>query len=487
LASSLIRCHALELRAVLAQADGTWNFIAPHGAITRQGRFVSFESDATNLSGEPTQVNHVYIRDRDADGDGKLDELRAMKTIRIDVSTSGAAGSGSTFGGSALSQRGRFAAFASNAWNLIDGELDLNNTSDIYVRDRDVDRDRRFDEPGAVKTVRVSVSTSGALGEYYTVDPVISAAGRFVAFHSPSTTFVDDDTNLLSDVFVRDRDTDRDGIFDEPDAVATTRLSVAGDGTEGNGDSGAAGGIAGNGRFVVFDSLASNLIPDDTNGISDVFVRDRDTDRDGIFDEPGEVDTLRMSTSAAGDEGDAGSGAGVISANGRFVAFQSTATNLVEGDTNGVQDAFVHDRDTDRDGIFDEPDAVSTVRVSLSSGGEQGTLPSYLPFFAANGRLVSFTSMAPNLEGPGDPTDWTDAFVRDRDTDRDGIFDEPEAVATYRVGLTQAGVSPSGSSSLVQLSADGRWAAFNSEARDVVLPDIRYASYEVYVRGPFPR
>jgi hypothetical protein len=483
---AVARTERITVTTSGAQANGTSNSLAPHDTVTRHGRFISFESDAGNLSGEETQFySHGYVRDRDADRDGILDEPRAMKTVRVDVSTTGTPGLGTTFGAPALSESGRFAAFASNAFNLDPDYFNL--TANIFVRDRNTDGDRKFDEPGAVRTVQVSVSSSGAAGDYFSLSPVISGTGRFVAFDSFSTNLVDDDTNGVGDVFVRDRDTDRDGIFDEPDAVATTRMSLAGDGTEGNGQSGNPGAISGNGRFVVFDSIASNLVSDDTNGIWDVFVRDRDTDADGILDEPGAVGTVRMSTSSAGDEGNAGSGAGVLAGPGRFVAFQSSATNLVDGDTNGWDDVFVRDRDADRDGIFDEPDAVATVRVNVSTAGDQATLFSNLPSLSGNGRFVSFASVAPNLDGPGDPNDWTDAFVRDRDTDRDGIFDEPDAVATYRVGLTRAGSPPSGSTGAVQLSADGRWAVFSSQARDVVLPDIRYAFEEVYVRGPLPR
>jgi hypothetical protein len=466
-----------------AQANGGRSMSTAHDGLSRHGRFVSFESDATNLSGDENQLwDHGYVRDRDADGDRRLDESGATRTVRVDVSTNGVPAQGTTFGAPVLSENGRFAAFSSNAWNLIDGEFDLNNTSDIFVRDRDTDRDRVLDEPGAVKTVRVSLSSSGAVPDYYCQDPAISASGRFVAFHSLASTLVEDDTNLLLDVFVRDRDTDRDGIFDEPEAVATTRMSVAADGTEGNGDSGDLGGVSGNGRFVVFDSIASNLVPGDTNGSWDVFVRDRDTDRDGIMDEPGAVGTIRVSTSAAGEEANATSVSGGMSRTGRFVAVQSLATNLVDGDTNGTWDAFVRDRDTDRDGIFDEPDAVATVRVSLSTEGAEANAASWGVSLSGNGRFVSFGSTAGDLV-PVD-TNNGDAFVRDRDTDRDGIFDEPGAVSTFLVGLTQSGSQLTRDANGVQLSTDGRWAIFNSDANDVVVPDQYAWNTDVFVRGP---
>jgi Tol biopolymer transport system component len=150
-------------------------------------------------------------------------------------------------------------------------------------------------------------------------------------------------------------------------------------------------------------------------------------------------DTIRVSVDSSGnqaDEGPAGQGSyeASISANGRHVVFYSYASDLVEGDTNGRGDIFVRDRDTDADGVFDEPGFVSTERVSVSSSGNQGNGSSSTPSISSDGRFVVFVSEAQNLV-EGD-IGYRDVFVRDRDADVDGVFDEvnvptePKAAST---------------------------------------------------------
>src|SRR5437867_3390116 len=142
------------------------------------------------------------------------------------------------------------------------------------------------------------------------------------------------------------------------------RVSVDSAGNEGNGGSGGPA-ISADGRFVAFASYASNLVPGDTNGVADVFVHDRQT---GI--------TERVSVDSAGNEGNGGSSGPAISADGRFVAFASSASNLVPGDTNGVADVFVHDRQTG-----------TTERVSVDSLGNEGNGSSANPSISADGRV----------------------------------------------------------------------------------------------------
>src|SRR5207253_921856 len=137
--------------------------------------------------------------------------------------------------------------------------------------------------------------------------------------------------------------------------------------------------ISANGRFVAFNSRSTNLVPGDTNGTSDVFVHDRQTGT-----------TERVSVDNTGNQGNGGSGVVAISADGRFVAFVSSATNLVPGDTNGVADVFVHDRQTR-----------TTERVSIDSAATQGTCDITCPAISADGRFVAFVSTATNLV-PGD-------------------------------------------------------------------------------------
>src|SRR5438094_1790918 len=173
-------------------------------------------------------------------------------------------------------------------------------------------------------TERVSVDSAGNAANASSGAPAISADGRFVAFLSDATYLVPGDTNGEPDVFVHDRQTG-----------TTERVSVASDGTEGNPPAGAGNGkpaISAAGRFVAFDSSASNLVPGDTNR-QDVFVHDRLTGT-----------TELVSMDSVGIQGNGWSYSPAISADGRFVAFDSSASNLVPGDTDRAGDVFVRDR-----------------------------------------------------------------------------------------------------------------------------------------------
>src|SRR3989440_488453 len=174
--------------------------------------------------------------------------------------------------------------------------------------------------------------------------------------------------------------------------ASTKRVSVDSLGAQGIGDS-EGPSISADGRFVAFYSSAANLVGSDTNGVRDVFVRDRKTGK-----------TTRVSVDSHGAQGNGDSEGPSISADGRFVAFLSSASNLVGGDTNGVRDVFVRDRKTGK-----------TRRVSVDSHGAQGKGASFVPSISANGRFVAFSSVANNLVG-GDTNTASDVFVRDRKT-----------------------------------------------------------------------
>ena len=185
---------------------------------------------------------------------------------------------------------------------------------------------------------RVSVDSAGVQGDGPSLQSNISADslsadGRFVAFESDATNLVAGDSNGFTDVFVHDRQTG-----------ATTRISVSSAGVQGDLPS-YKPKISDDGRFVSFNSIASNLVAGDTNGTSDSFVHDRQTGT-----------TTRVSVDSAGVQGNRNSLETAISGDGRFVAFNSEATNLVTGDTNAQFDVFVHDRQTS-----------TTTRVSVDS------------------------------------------------------------------------------------------------------------------------
>ena len=171
-------------------------------------------------------------------------------------------------------------------------------------------------------TERVSIASDGTQGNGASIEAAISADGRYVAFQSPASNLVAFDTNSLSDIFVRDRQTG-----------TTERVSVATDGTQANGLSEQTE-ISADGRYVAFKSFASNLVAGDTNGTADVFVRD-------LVDDT----TERVSVGTAGGQSSGLSEQPAISGDGRYVAFQSFGSNLVAGDTNGLEDIFVRDRD----------------------------------------------------------------------------------------------------------------------------------------------
>ncbi len=253
----------------------------------------------------------------------------------------------------------------------------------------------------------------------------VSADGSVVAYASDATNLVADDQNGMTDVFVYARRTG-----------TTERVSVGGDGRGGDGLS-AGVALSGDGRFVAFASVASNLVPGDSNGVADVFVRDRELGT-----------TERVSVGAAGAQADGTSFGHVsISADGRFVAFRSFAANLVADDTNGATDVFVRDRQAD-----------TTERVSVGVHG-QGAGMSFWPSLSADGDSVAFASAADNLV-PNDQNRAIDVFVRHRSggtTERMSIADPDREPTSASIGFPM-------------LSGDGAVVAFSSSAREL-LPD----------------
>jgi Tol biopolymer transport system component len=372
--------------------------------ISADGRYVVFQSVAPDLvPGDTNNEGDVFVHDR-----------QTGETTRVSVDSAGNQANGESSGG-AISADGRYVSFGSKASNLVPGDTNecdfpyqpLHPCEDVFVHDRLTG-----------ETTRVNVDSAGNQANYGSVPADISADGRYVVFTSYASNLVPGDTNECyspvwgpcPDVFVHDRLTGE-----------TTRVSVDSAGGQANDYSGG-GSISDDGRHVVFSSVASNLVPGDTevcgslpsvpHSCSDVFVHDRITG-----------ETTLVSVDSAGNQstGDPvwgwGSSAGSISADGRYVAFTSSATNLVPGDTNQMGDVFVHDRLTG-----------DTTRVSVDSAGGEANNPSELPAMSAGGRYVAFDSLASNLV-PGDtntcsgyhiPGWCPDVFVRDRDDD-DGV------------------------------------------------------------------
>ena len=277
-------------------------------------------------------------------------------------------------------------------------------------------------------TAMASVSTGGVQGNLDCVWLHVSADGNRIVFQTASSTLVPGDTNGTHDIFVRTVDT-----------ATTTRVSVDASGNEANGWS-QAPRISTDGKYVVFESAASNLAPGDTNGWSDVFLKDLVT---------GAI--TRVSVSSSGAPANGPSQRSAVSGDGRFVSFSSYADNLVPGDTNGTWDVFVHDTFS---GV--------TTRASVSSTGLQADDWTFSSGISADGRIVVFHGPASNLV-PGDTNGTWDVFVHDRDS---GV--------TSFVSVSSQGVLGTGESKSPEISADGRFVVFGSEATNLVPGDLNW-------------
>jgi Tol biopolymer transport system component len=316
----------------------------------------------------------------------------------------------------------------------------------------------------------VSVTTEGNLGDerssipFPPVASVVTPNGRFVAFESMADDLVPEDTSRsheFAEIFVRDmrkRTTERVNVSSGEGQA--NRGVQAGDDFYRVFPNSALGGISDSGRFVVFASTSSNLVPGDTNRAWDVFVRDL---RAGT--------TSRISVSSTGRQGSEDSFLPVISADGSFVAFASGASNLVPRDRNRRADIFVH-----------ELAGRTTTRVSLGSGGQEARYPPGLrelgtgsnsPAISADGSVVAFSSDARNLV-PDDTNDLTDVFVKDLssgETSRVNVSSDGAEAQPVEIQEIQYG----GSSS-VGISGDGTVVMFATMAPNLVPGDTNKLS-----------
>ena len=392
---------------------------AASAAVSGNGRYVAFQSITPGLVPGDTDIYpDVFVYDRETE-----------RMVMVSVSSDGAPGNNESSTPS-ISGDGRYVAFQSAASNLVPD--DTNGHCDVFVHDMQTGETRR-----------VSVASDGTEGNRRSYGPAISADGRRVAFQSAASNLVPGMDNEARDVFVHDLESGK-----------TALVSRAYDGALGNGRS-QNPSISANGRYVAFHSSASNLVPDDTNNHSDVFVRDLTAGK-----------TIRVSVATDGTEttGDRGSYHASISADGSFVAFHSWAPNLVAGDSNRTCDVFVHEMRT-----------ASTSRVSVSSIGGQGNERSEMPAISADGRYVAFDSDATNLV-PDDRNRMSDVFVHDR---RTGV--------TERVSVATGGKEGDGASQLPAISANGKVIAFESFAHNIVYKPLEDTTTDVYVheRGAY--
>ena len=359
-------------------------------SVSGDGRFVAFFSSGTNL--DPSQASGTFVRDRKAgttrlvaangflpsiSADGRFVAFSTYSDVYVyDRNTAATTLVSQNLAGQptndssaspSISADGGFVAFSSDAHNLTPVQPKVRRNE--YVRDL-----------AAGKTEQVNVNSRGKPGNGICHHPSISASGRFVAFESNASNLAPGAKKGRWNIFVRDLKKHK-----------TTLVSVSSRGKKANGASHNPS-ISGDGRFVAFDSKASNLVKHDTNKGWDVFRRDLKKRR-----------TVRVSVSSKGKQGNGDSRYPSLSNHGGFIAFYSTAKNLVKGDTNHIGDTFVRDEHRGK-----------TVRVDVSSSGHQANKagPSFLvPSISADGRFVAFESGAKNLV-KGDTNHAVDVFVR---------------------------------------------------------------------------
>lgn len=307
---------------------------------------------------------------------------------------------------------------------------------DVQVNQEPTEPPVVLEEPDPIQ--RVSVDSSGAQVYSDSSSHSISADGRYVAFASGDSNLVAGDTNNFYDVFVHDTQTG-----------STTRVSVGSSGTEGNDESDSPS-ISSDGRYVAFVSWANNLVADDINIHSDIFVHDTQTGS-----------TTRINVDSSGSEAKNGeSRQPSISADGRYVAFTSASDNLAANDTNNTYDIFVRDQQSG-----------TTTRVSVDSSGNEAnnTGGSGSPSISSGGRYVAFTSRATNLVA-GDTNNNQDIFAHDTQTG-----------TTTRVNVDSSGTEGIGGDSFnPAISADGRYVAFASRAYNLVADDLGVL-YDIFV------
>jgi hypothetical protein len=382
-------------------------------SISGDGRYVAFVSHSSNLIANDTNIaNDIFVKDT-LTGD----------ITRVSVASDGTEANRQSWHPTSISSNGRYVAFLSTASNLVGGDtnvcpyyMQVGECPDIFVHDM---------QTGT--TTRVSVSSDGTQannGSYY---PYISGNGQYVVFDSQATNLVPNDTNGTSDIFIHDLVTGQ-----------TALVSISSNGGQGNSESFEAS-VSGDGRFIAFSSYASNLTVNDTNDTYDVFIHDMQTG-----------ETSCISLAPDGRIGNGGSSSVSISYNGRYIVFGSNASNLVVNDLNDTSDIFIFDRETKL-----------TSLVSVTQDGLQANSYSFYPFISANGRYVSFDSNADNLVS-GDTNNLVDIFVRDLFTNQ-----------INRVSISSDGSQSNASCDCEKsvMSANGQFVAFPSPATNLVSED----------------
>lgn len=373
-------------------------------AISADERFVVFSSAATNLvANDRNDATDIFLRDR-----------WFNQTQRISVNNAGVEGNGDS-AQPVISANGRFIAFSSKATNFVEGTA--GSVANIFIYDTQTQQIR-------------GINPLDSNGD--SLNPSISIDGHWIAFESSASNLVPNDTNDASDIFVFDTQNNQ-----------LTLVSINDAGVEGTGNS-LHPVLSENGNVVVFESQASNLVADDSNASSDIFLYDLTTHS---------IQRVSQATAQA----DGGSYHPSVAAEGKVVVFESDATNLVTGDTNGVSDIIIKDM------------ATGQVQRITNATGEQANSAAYYPTISATGRYVAFTTAATNLVG-GNANALFDILKYDRQTQQ-----------LERVNLSVSGEQSDFQSLKLPMSIswNGDYVVYTSNATNLVYGDNNL-SFDVF-------
>lgn len=380
---------------------GDANHISSSAQVSADGRYVVFQSFASNL----------VTGDTNGDGDIFRKDLHTGEITRLSAGSTENESNGSSFNPQ-ISADGRYVLFESYADNLVAG--DDNDNRDLFRKDLFTGALTRVDTDNG----------AGSQGEGLFAQ--LSADGRYVVFHSLASDLVAGDTNGKEDIFRKNLLTG--------DVV---RVSTDADNQQANGGNSYYAQVSADGRYVLFESDANNLVADDTNGTRDIFLKDLQTD-----------EITRVSTDSDGIQGLGKSAKAQFSPDGRYVLFESNSSSLVAGDTNGVRDIFRKDLLTDQ-----------IIRVSTTSDGSEAMGDSFGAELSADGRYLVFTSAAGNLAAGGTEGRY-DIYRKDLQTG-----------AVMRLSPAKDGSASDGDSGIASISPDGRYVVFDSSANNLVDAD----------------
>ncbi|KKL45065.1 hypothetical protein LCGC14_2359410, partial [marine sediment metagenome] len=375
-------------------------------SITYRGDYVAFESLSETLVTDTNNAMDIFKKD-----------VKKGTMTRVSTNTAGTQVNGASMNPAISGSSGRFVAFQSDATNLI--SVDANSKTDIF----------RKDTSSAGTTILISANTTGVSANGNSANPSITGGGSITAYESDATDLIaaGTDTNNKTDIFVR--------------GTSTSRISTGSSGTESNNDSNNPSIAAINGRYVAFESTATNLITPPGTATKDIYRKD--TSSAGT--------TILISADTAGGAADGASSKASISGEGRYVAFQSDATDLITSgtDTNNKTDIFVKDTVSN-----------TTTRVSLSSSGAQATGASTNPSISTDGRHVAFESAATDLVTGDANGAVSDIFIKDT-----------VSGTITRLSTNTSEVQSNAAANNASTSRYGQYVAYDSTATNLVSGD----------------